>query len=213
LCEECAVTCDKCNTLICGAHIHETPHGRKLCINCWNEREARHAERRRQGKNAGAAETPAEETGFAAVSGEAPPEEEEEAAEERVLVASRREPPPPWKISLWVAGIGLVAMLVVLVFSGLRTVPMPGGASLTVPYILLIVPAFAVLWAVIGLLRAEGLRACLGSIGIALVTVVLAVVAVQTDPARAAAETEDEQDLTPQQRREQIIDRFRGPQE
>jgi len=38
VCEQCGVKCDGCGKLMCREHVHETPHGRRLCIKCYVDR-------------------------------------------------------------------------------------------------------------------------------------------------------------------------------
>lgn len=64
LCEVCGSTCQVCSKLVCPGHLHVTPHGRKLCTACWNERNEK---RRRREKRL---------TGFDALEDEARPEPE-----------------------------------------------------------------------------------------------------------------------------------------
>ena len=41
LCEQCATLCEECGQPICSNHIHETPHHRRLCIECIAKRNER----------------------------------------------------------------------------------------------------------------------------------------------------------------------------
>ena len=40
LCDACAVPCEKCGALSCPAHIHITRSQRKICLACFDERQA-----------------------------------------------------------------------------------------------------------------------------------------------------------------------------
>ena len=182
LCEVCAVKCEHCGKVICPEHIHLTRGGRALCAVCMEERNAARLARHgsRGAETSGATDLESLEGG---------PEEEEEAIEDEALVVSVRKPPPPWKLSLYVACTGAVLVLIVLVVPSLRRFPLPWGGFFPTPYLLLIVPAVAAFWAVIGLVREdyeEERRRCFIGLGIALVTCVLAFVAIYTDPARLA---------------------------
>jgi len=178
LCEVCGVTCEGCGKMVCPEHFHETSRGSKLCQVCYEERKAR---RRASAKAARAA------------SGELGAEEspqgipEEEAEEEEAPVG--REPPRPWKLSLYAASTAAVLILIMLLLPGLRRFALPGGGYFPTPYAIFLVLAFAVFWAVVGLVKEEDYyerrRSFIG-LGIALVTCVLVFLAVYTDPARLA---------------------------
>jgi len=46
LCVDCAAVCERCRKMICPVHVHETTHGRRLCIECMEERQARREKRK-----------------------------------------------------------------------------------------------------------------------------------------------------------------------
>lgn len=183
VCEECGVQCEHCGKWACPQHVYMTSSGKTLCLPCQEERRARHAAARRRGE---AYETPAPRPG---VEGVGTPEELEVEEEEAILTASVRQPPPPWKLSLYTAGLALVLVAIVFIFPTLRRIPMPGGAFLPTPYVLLIIPIIAVFWGILGYMREEMLsdrnRSMIG-IALAIVASILMFVAVQTDPARSA---------------------------
>ena len=176
LCEECGIICDECGAIVCPEHAHKTRSGKQLCTSCYEERRARRAKRR-------AGERTEEAEG--AVAGG----REEEAGEEEVLTVSMRQPPPPWKLSLYTALLGGAVILLLLIFPSLRNVALTGETLLPVPYLVLLIPAIAIFWGIVGLVGAqyyENREKNLFGILVSLVVIVLCVVAVRTDPARLA---------------------------
>jgi hypothetical protein len=114
---------------------------------------------------------------------------DEEVVERPVLVTSVRKPPPPWKLSLYTACTGVALAVILLLFPGLRRSTLPWVGSVPTPYLLLLVPAFSVFWAVVGMLSKEhrdDRSRCLIGLGVAVVSCILMLVAVYTDPARLA---------------------------
>ncbi|MBI4559536.1 MAG: hypothetical protein HY706_18260 [Candidatus Hydrogenedentes bacterium] len=178
LCEECSAKCENCQKLLCPDHKHETRGGRVLCVECYEERKQRRAERRvavaaDSEKDHAAEEVPEGEVG------------------DEALVASVRKPPPPWKLSLYSAAAGIAAILIILVLPSLRRITLVGSSYLPTPYILLPIPIFAIFWAAIGLYhkdyQEDRPRSWIG-LGLAVVTILLAFVARWTDPALQAEE-------------------------
>ncbi|MBN2308834.1 MAG: hypothetical protein JXR94_07695 [Candidatus Hydrogenedentes bacterium] len=177
LCEECGTVCEMCNKTVCPEHVKETRSGRRLCVSCYEARK----ERRRQHKEGGdrKAEDAALAEGML----------DEELEEEELLTASAQRGLEPWQWSLIVAAAGLAIIFLLLIVPSLRRIPLGGSAYIPTPFVLLLVPAFAGIWAVIGLTNEafyENRPKCLIGIALALVTVVLAFVAVATDPAKKA---------------------------
>jgi hypothetical protein len=145
---------------------------------------------------------------------------EEEVVERPVLAASVRKPPPPWKLCLYTACTGVVLAVVVLLLPGLRRFTLPWGGYFPTPYLLLLIPAISVFWAVVGLVSKEhrdDRSRCLVGLGVAVVSCILMIVAVYTDPARLAeAEAAREQgvrdNMTPEQLkqwREERLQKFK----
>ncbi len=135
LCEECAIKCSHCSKLICPEHVHETRSGRILCVQCMEERDSRRAERHAAATEAHEAES------------ERPAEEEVQA---EALVASARKPTPPWLMSLYAVGAGALVILVVLLVPGFRLSTLPWTG-----YLVILVSALGVFWAVWGLTKEE----------------------------------------------------------
>jgi hypothetical protein len=176
LCEECGIICDECGAMVCPKHAHKTRSGKQLCTSCYEERKARRAKRR-------ASESVEEAEGVLTAG------REEEAGEEEILTVSMRQPPPPWKLSLYSALLGVAVILLLLIFPSLRNVALSGETLLAVPYLVLIIPAIAIFWGIVGLVGAqyyENRQKNLYGILISVVVIVLCVVAVRTDPARLA---------------------------
>lgn len=214
LCEECGLACVKCGKLMCDEHVEKTRHGRIMCPGCM---EARRAERAKaKGEEAGARK-PDTETATVA-------EFDELDAEERVLAGSVRKQMPPWKVSLFTAVVGVLAVVFILIFPSFRRIPLFGMVLLQAGYLFLLFPALAIFWAVVGL-RTEagdedadnaGRKRCYVSLGLATLAAVLSVVAIVTDPARHPITRDDGmlQDrnyMTEQQLdewREQVLDKF-----
>ncbi len=210
LCETCGIPCDHCRALMCPLHVHETRGGRNLCINCYEERQARKAQQRAaKGHVEGGEATPA------AVAEPVAAEVGEEA-----LVLSARKAIAPWQWSVYIAAAGVVFVLLMLIFPGLRRVQLSATSYVPTPMVLLAFPLFAMLWGVVGLIRVEYFRdrpKCLIGIGLSVLTIILAVVAVRTDPAalaQAKSQTlQEKRDLmTPDQLdgwRKSVLDRFK----
>ena len=195
LCEICGAKCETCGKVACAEHTYTTHSGKVLCKPCQEKRRAaRHA--RQSGKDH-------DERG-ADAEAEAAPEEE---LERPVLVASARKSPPPWELSLYTACAGVALALIVLLFPGLRRFALPWGGVVPTPYLLILIPVVSIFWGVLGMAlkeyREDRYR-CLIGIGVALVSCVMMIVAVHTDPARLAedeaARIESARDtMTPQQ--------------
>jgi len=196
LCEECSITCESCGKIVCSEHMHETRSGRQICFACNEERV--HSRRGKSKEGRGAA---SESTSFAALDAGGVEPEADEEAEGQVLTASAYRAIPPWKLSLGVAVTALVVAVIILIFPGFRRITLSGASYLPTPWLLLILPALSVAWAVLGLVRPEYWEdrpKCLIGPAISLVCVVLCVVAAVTDPAkadeRAALERQKERD-------------------
>lgn len=205
LCDECGIHCEQCGKIACPDHVHTTSSGRVLCVKCQADRVARR-QKRKEELETGAAYDAAQDQ-----------EEEEEPI---VLAASAREPVAPWKLSLYGAILGAAVMLVLLIFPGLRRFELAAGRYLPTPLVLMIVPAFAVLWAVVSLSRekyAKDRSKAMAGIAVALATVVLGAVAVYTDPARAeelraAQEQTERENMSPaelEQWRQERLNKYR----
>ncbi|HIJ65755.1 MAG TPA: hypothetical protein HPP77_07360 [Candidatus Hydrogenedentes bacterium] len=135
LCEECAVTCSRCGSLVCPDHMHETRSGRLLCAECVRERQ----ERRSKYQAAKAAVAADEE---AAVADEAEAEEEVE-----VLTASAAKVISPWTLSVSAGGAALVIVVVAIFFPYFRVVSFGWTSALVI-----MVAVGGAFWGVVGLI-------------------------------------------------------------
>ena len=197
LCEVCGAKCETCGHVACAKHLHTTHSGKVLCLPC--------QEKRRAARKAHYAEKEQKESGSdpEAAPGGAAAEE----LERPVLVASVREPPPPWRMSLYIACAGVALALIVLIFPGLRRFAMPWGGYFSTPYLLLLIPAIAIFWGGLGMLAkqySEDRYRCLIGMGVALLSCLMMIFAVYTDPARLAEDEEariqnSREKMTPQQ--------------
>jgi hypothetical protein len=179
LCEVCSAKCQKCGKLVCPEHVHKTHSGKILCLPCQEKRRADY-EARKEGK-AGAEPGADLEAGAEA--------EEEEEFEQAALVVSVRKPPPPWKLSLYTACAGVALTAVVLLFPNLRRFTLPWGGYFSTPYLLLLIPLVSIFWGVVGMLTKEhrdDRPRCLIGMGVAVLSIVMMILAVFTDPARLA---------------------------
>ena len=211
ICEVCGVTCRRCGKPVCPTHAYKTHSGKMLCLDCQEERKVKRERIRAMAERAEADnynETPR------------PDSHDSGLSEDEALTGSVRKPMPPWRLSLYAGVLGLVAVLVLLVIPGLRQVPMPGGIVLPTPYFVLVIPAAALVWGLVGLLSEEyreDTARCVAGLVLAVAGILLLVVAVATDPARKAAqEAADAQlvrtKMTPQQLnnwRNEKLERFR----
>ncbi|HOE67409.1 MAG TPA: hypothetical protein PLO62_12860 [Candidatus Hydrogenedentes bacterium] len=185
LCDACAVPCEKCGALSCPAHIHITRSQRKICLACFDERQAQKT------AQSDRKDRPEEEN--TAFSDEEKAPRTPARIEAEALSASGYKSHPLWRISLYTAIAGLAAMLFVLVFSSFQYILVPLVGWVRTPMILLLIPAIAIFWAAVGLFREpyymDRLR-CLMGAAIALVTIALGLGILQ---ARAASPTESAQ--------------------
>ena len=211
LCEEHAVKCEKCAKTICPDHVHLTSSGRQLCGSCHEARKAAKSERRKEHSHEGEAAAATGGTGLQDLR-----DEEEEGVEQEALVGSVQEFAPPWRLSIITAILAVAVALAVLVFPGLRRFDIGGGNTMATPWVLMIIPVFAVFWGIAALMsfRYEDKRLIsLVGIGLSVIAAILLVVAVQTDPARAlerAAQEEQEslQNMTPEELEQRRIERL-----
>lgn len=182
ICEVCGITCQRCGKPVCPAHVYTTHSGRKICLDCQAERKAKRARLKAMAEQAEGGEFADAPAVLASDSG---------LSEDEALTASVRKPPPPWKLSLYTAVVGFVAVLVLFLAPGLRQIPVPGGVGFPTPYILMIIPAAALVWGAVGLLNEEYREdrpQCVAGLLLAFAAAALMLVAVATDPARKAAE-------------------------
>ena len=213
LCEVCGETCEKCGAMACPDHTKRTSSGHVLCIKCYEKRRAR-KEAQRQAEAAGG-------VSFQQLEGKGKPAPtEEERDEYAALTVSGHRATPPWKLSLYTAGAALVFVLLLLLFPGLRRINL-GTTYFPTSLCVLFITAMSAFWAAMGLASKDpdqeaNRGRCLTALGIGVASVLLAVVAIATDPAKAIEEQnrriEQEQiSLTPEQRREQargVLDQF-----
>ncbi|MCC6697795.1 MAG: hypothetical protein IT365_19365 [Candidatus Hydrogenedentes bacterium] len=187
LCETCGVPCDICGKLSCPEHVHETRSGKRLCKGCYDERRGK-----REQKKAAAAAKHDKPEGDAAVADDA--EAEGEAMDE-ALAESAPIPIQPWQMSLYIAVAGLVIVLLMLVFPGLRRIPLGGTNYIPTTLVVMIFPILSCVWAGLGLYKDEYFRdrsKCFIGIGLSIAGAALAILAMVTDPA-ATAQSELEQ--------------------
>jgi hypothetical protein len=180
LCEVCAAKCEMCGKQVCPEHVHKTHSGRNVCLPCQEKRVAA-----RHGREAGAQKPEKDAEAAAAAAAGA----QEQEAEWEVLTESVRKPPPPWKLSLYVACAGVALAILLFIFPSLCRIMLPGGRYLPTSYALLIVPAMALFWGVVGMFGKEyqGDRPrCFIGMGVALLAAVLLIGTVFADPARRA---------------------------
>jgi len=180
LCEVCAAKCEMCGKMVCPQHVHKTHSGRNVCFPCQEKRVAA-----RRAREAGAAQ-PEQDAAAAAAAGA-----QEQEAEWEVLTESVRKPPPPWKLSLYVACAGVVLAILLFIFPGLCRIVLPGGRYLPTSFVLLIIPAMALFWGVVGLLGKqkeyeEGRSRCYIGMGVSVLAAALLIGAFFADPARRA---------------------------
>ncbi len=136
LCEACGITCALCGRMACADHVHVTRSGKRLCGPCTEERRAQREKSKEQREAGVAGERAAPEGAEAA----------EEEEEERALVVSGYQPPPPWKLSLYAAGAGVFAIIVVLAVPTFRTLAQPWTS-----WAVVVTSVIALFWAAIGL--------------------------------------------------------------
>ena len=215
LCEECGTVCESCGKLACPEHVEETRSGKRLCSSCMaKRREARKKHKRHRD----------EDTSFAAMEGGGEPGAEEEPDEEAILTASARAGLEPWQWSLMLGIGGAIIILLLLVFPSWRRIPMGPDAYLPTTIFAVVFPLFSVIWAITGMVRIEydeDRGKCYYGIALSLLTLILVVVAVVTDPARH--QRNDAQTLQEQREglseeglerwREEQLERFTAPGE
>lgn len=213
LCEVCGETCEKCGAMACPEHTKRTSSGHVLCIKCYEKRRARKEAQRRAESAGGASFQELEGKGRHAA-------EEEEKDEFAALAASGHRATPPWKLSLYTAIAALVFVLLLLLFPGLRRINM-GASYFPTSLCVLFITAISAFWAAMGLAskdpeQEQNRGRCLTALGVGVVSVLLAVIAIATDPAKAVEEQnrrieQEQMSLTPEQRREQtrgVLDQF-----
>lgn len=182
LCEECGIRCEMCGKMVCSEHSYETSSGKQLCIECQKERKKEYAKRRREAE---AGIQPQED----AVA------QPEAVGQEEVLTASAKRKIEPWTWSLGVAILGVVIILVLLVVPSLRRAPLSASAYIPMSIVPIILALFATVWGILGIVREEHVEdrsKCFAGLGVAFVTILLAIVAIYTDP---AAKIKSEVDL------------------
>lgn len=207
LCEECGAVCEQCQKRVCPDHAKQSRSGKVYCETCFEEREER---RRKRREGSGAAEAAGGATSFEAL------EKTGEDEDFTVLTASAQRGIEPWKMSLYVALLGLALIGLTFVIPALRGFSTSGGTYVPIPYFFVIVPGVAFVWGCVGLFNRDYIHEKVRNVPgilVALLTVGLAYLSVQTDPARQAAiETQQNldqrQQMTPEElqqwRRDQL---------
>jgi hypothetical protein len=111
-------------------------------------------------------------------------------------------------LSIYTAGAAVVVAVIVLAVPGLRRIALPWGGYLPTPIPLMIIPVISLFWSVMGYFDKENQdnkNRCYIGLGIALLSVVLLVAAIFTDPARKAeADEKKVQDQRNQMSTEQL---------
>jgi len=208
----CGLKCEQCAKIVCPEHSHRTHSGRLLCASCQQKRK----ERKAQQKAAAEGRFDEELRGVAAEA------EQEESIEERLLTASVKKPMEPWKVSVYIAGLGLFLMLVLIILPSWRRFPLPWGGFFYTSYAFMTIPLVSLFWTVLGFKGKDYIDdrpKCYIGIGVAVVACLLAVVAVFTDPARrlelnAQREEAARKAMTPNQLenwREQKLQKYAPP--
>lgn len=174
LCETCGVPCDQCGKLSCPSHVHATRGGRELCGSCYADRKAK----REQVKAAVAHRREAAEEDTSLAGLEQQPEGE---ISNEALVASARQPLQPWQMSLYIAGAGVALGIMILLFPGLRHIPLGGPTMIPTGYVLFVFPLLGIVWGIIGFVKEEYFKdrfKCLVGLGVSMAAVLVAFSAV-----------------------------------
>jgi len=113
--------------------------------------------------------------------------EPEETSPEAVPRRSWLADVPPWLMSMALACSGALASVLVWLFPNLRRFPLPFQILVFTPYLVLVVPMAAAIWALTGMLpsgrRAEW-RWCAVALGIALLSILCTLALFWMDPSR-----------------------------
>lgn len=201
LCETCSETCDACGKLMCPDHVYESRSGKIYCTTCNERRKAERREKQEQHRR-DRKEAAAGDSSLEALAG-APALVDEEEQEEEARVLGKREPVQPWKLCMYSAIAALVLALILLIFPSLRRIPLGGTSYLATPYVLIIIPLIASFWGVYGVVNLEYYKhrqRCMAGLGIAVVSMIMFIVEVASDP--AARQDDDSADV--QERRQNM---------
>lgn len=200
LCETCSESCDACGKLMCPEHVHESRSGKVYCVGCDQRRKAdrkdKHRKHHGEGVEMGG-------TGLDALTGGSAMAAEEEVDENRVL--GKRDPVQPWKLCMYSAVAAFGLAMVLMIFPTLRRIPLGGTSYLATPYVLIIIPLIATFWGVYGIVNIEFYKfrqRCYAGLGIAVLSMVMFVVAVASDPVAR----EEDQSVEVQERRQIMND-------
>ncbi len=200
---------------MCPDHVHESRSGKVYCNGCNNRRKAER--KSRHGKHA-SAEADEGGTSLEALAGAPVAEADEREEEARVL--GKRETVQPWQLCLYSAVVALIIALVLLVIPTLRRIPLGGTSYLATPYFLLVIPLISAFWGVYGIVNIEFYKhrqRCMAGLGIAVLSMVMFVVEVATDPAARqegdSLELQDRrQNMEPEQLegwRDNVLDKYK----
>lgn len=132
-----------------------------------------------------------EEEGWKSVGdtgGPAPVTKPVEDAEESHVYKGRAAA-PPWKMGMYSALAGLLFAILLLVLPEFRRFSLTGATEFETGYFLLVIPVIAILWSLGGLIHkdfAADRGKAVAAIVIALVSSVILVYAIATDPAKDA---------------------------
>jgi uncharacterized membrane protein len=184
---------------MCPDHVHESRSGKVYCSGCQDRRKAdrKGKHRKHHGDEADAGGSSLEDLAGAPAMAEG----EEEEAEARVL--GKREEIQPWQLCLYPAVVALLFAITLMVIPSFRRIPLGGTSYLATPYVLVLIPLIASFWGVYGIINIEFYKQrhrCMAGLGMAVLSMVLFVVAVATDPA-----TQQEVDSAEEQNRRQIM--------
>lgn len=161
LCDQCGERCGDCGKFICPKHVFEL-EARALCFNCAKGLDAIRRKRSRRVDY----------------------DSEDPSQDARMPIVPGGELDfwnlPAWAVSTVLAGIGACFSFLILLFGNLRTLPLPNDIILPTPFLVLMVPILAILWALSGMIRGKQrhkLRWYLLSLGIASVSILLTFIA------------------------------------
>lgn len=70
----------------------------------------------------------------------------------------------PWKVSVSYALVGLLLTGMLFLFPSLRWLHLPGGTTIPVPFIVMVIPLISLGWAIFGIARRRIYRGLIGSL-------------------------------------------------
>ncbi len=190
---------------MCPDHVHESRSGKVYCIGCNERRKAeRKAERKEKRRRHHGEEADLADSSLDALAGGSAMADEADLDQE-ARVLGKREQVQPWQLCLYSAVVALVIAIVLLVFPSFRRMPLGGTSYFATPYVLVIVPLIASFWGVYGIVNIEFYKhrsRCMAGLGIAVLSMVMFVIEVASDP----ASRQDDNSLELQERRQFMDD-------